>query len=125
MTPAIIIILVFLAITFIQSGYDKVIDWKGNVEWLKGHFSQTILKNQVPQALLMILVLEILAGAFAVIGIIEIIVNEGTQFAFFAAALSSVTLLLLLLGQRIAKDLDGAMTIVIYFVPTVLLLSWL
>ena len=89
-----------MAITFIQSGYDKVIDWKGNVEWLKGHFSQTILKNQVPQALLMILVLEILAGAFAVIGIIEIIVNEGTQFAFFAAALSSVTLLLLLLGQR-------------------------
>lgn len=125
MTPAIIIVLVFLAITFIQSGYDKVADWKGNVEWLKGHFSQTMLKNQVPQALFLILALEVLSGAFAVIGIIEILVNEGTQFAFFAAALSAITLLLLLLGQRIAKDYDGARTIVIYFVPTVLLLSWL
>jgi uncharacterized membrane protein YphA (DoxX/SURF4 family) len=125
MTPAIIIVLVFLAITFIQSGYDKVVDWKGNVEWLKGHFSQTMLKNQVPQALILILILEILSGAFAVIGVIEILVNEGTQFAFFAAALSAITLLLLLLGQRIAKDYDGARTIVIYFVPTILLLSWL
>ncbi len=125
MTPAIIIILVFLAITFIQSGYDKVTDWKGNVEWLKGHFAQTALKNQVPQALFLILVLEVLSGAFAVIGMIEILVNEGTQFSFFAAVLSCVTLLLLLLGQRLAKDYDGARTIVIYFVPTVLLLSWL
>lgn len=125
MTPAIIIVLIFLAITFIQSGYDKVVDWKGNVEWLKGHFSNSILKNQVPAALLLILMLEIISGAFSVIGIIEILVNEGTQFAFYAAAISAITLLLLLLGQRIAKDYDGARTIVIYFVPTVLLLSWL
>lgn len=123
--PAIIIVLLFLAITFIQSGYDKVIDWKGNVEWLKGHFAQTPLRNQVPQALFAILALEILSGAFAVIGIIEIFVNEGTTFAFLAACLSAITLLLLLLGQRVAKDYDGARTIVIYFIPTVLLLSWL
>lgn len=128
MTPAIIIVLIFLAITFIQSGYDKVADWKGNVEWLKGHFSNSIIKNQVPAALLLILVLEVISGAFSVIGIIEILMKEdGAQkdFPFFAAALSAITLLLLLLGQRIAKDYDGARTIVIYFVPTVLLLSWL
>ena len=126
MTQApIIIILVFLAITFIQSGYDKVIDWKGNVEWLKGHFAQTALRNQVPQALFLILALEILAGAFSIIGIIEMFVNEGTTFAYLATLLSCVTLLFLLLGQRIAKDYDGARTIVIYFIPTVLLLSWL
>lgn len=125
MTPAIIIILIFLAITFIQSGYDKVTDWKGNVEWLKGHFSNSAIKNQVPAALLLVLVLEVISGAFSVIGIIEILVNEGTRFAFFAAVISAITLLLLLLGQRMAKDYDGARTIVIYFVPTVLLLSWL
>lgn len=123
--PAIILLLLFLAITFIQSGYDKVADWKGNVEWLKGHFSQTFLKNQVPQAVAAILVLEVLSGAFSVIGIIEIMVNEGTQFAFFAGCLSCITLLLLLLGQRVAKDYDGARTIVIYFIPAVLLVSWL
>jgi len=125
LTPAILLILAFLAITFIQSGYDKVMDWKGNVEWLKGHFSQTILKNNVPQALFLILALEVFAGAFAVIGIIQILVNGETEFAFYAAALSCITLLLLLLGQRLAKDYDGARTIVIYFIPAVLLLSWL
>lgn len=123
--PAIIIILVFLAITFIQSGYDKVTDWKGNVEWLKGHFSQTFLRNNVPAALFLILTLEIISGAFAIIGIIELLVNGGLQFSQWAALLSCITLLFLLLGQRIAKDYDGARTIVIYFVPSVLLLSWL
>jgi hypothetical protein len=33
--------------------------------------------------------------------------------------------LVLLLGQRIAKDYDGARTIAIYFVPAVLAVYWL
>ena len=28
-----------VSILFIQSGLDKVFDWIGNVEWLKGHFA--------------------------------------------------------------------------------------
>ncbi|WP_372339342.1 DoxX family protein [Flavobacterium sp. MFBS3-15] len=123
--PAIILILAFLAITFIQSGYDKVTDWKGNLEWLKGHFSQTPIRNMVPQSLFLILVMEVFSGAFAVIGIIEIFVNGGDQFPILAGVLSGITLLFLLLGQRMAKDYDGARTIVIYFIPVVLLLHWL
>lgn len=123
--PEIILVLAFLAITFIQSGYDKVVDWKGNVEWLKGHFSKTPIRSQVPAALFVILALEMLSGAFAIIGIIEILVNEGTRFALWASILSCVTLLMLLLGQRLAKDYDGARTIVIYFIPAILLVSWL
>ena len=37
----------------------------------------------------------------------------------------SITLILLLLGQRLAKDYDGARTIAIYFVPSVLAVWWL
>jgi len=123
--PAIIIALAFFAITFIQSGYDKIMDWAGNIAWLKGHFANTPIKNSVPQSLMLILVLEVFSGAFSVIGIIQLYVNEGTTFAFIAALLSSITLLFLLLGQRMAKDYDGARTIVIYFIPAILLLSWL
>jgi uncharacterized membrane protein YphA (DoxX/SURF4 family) len=123
--PAILIVLAFFAITFIQSGYDKIMDWNGNIGWLKGHFANTPIKNKVPQSLFLILVLEIFSGAFSVIGLIQIIVNEETTFASLAAILSAVTLLFLLLGQRLAKDYDGARTIVIYFIPAVLLLSWL
>lgn len=122
---AIIIVLAFLGITFIQSGYDKVVDWKGNVEWLKGHFAATPLKNVVPQSLMVVVFLEILAGAFSVIGIIKILMREGNEFAYWAAVLSAATLLVLLLGQRIAKDYDGARTIVIYFIPVLILLHWL
>ena len=38
----------FTAILFIQSGLDKVLDWKGNLEWLTGHFSKSILAGMVP-----------------------------------------------------------------------------
>jgi uncharacterized membrane protein YphA (DoxX/SURF4 family) len=38
-----LLVLAFLAITFLQSGYDKIKDWKGNVECLNGHFSNTVL----------------------------------------------------------------------------------
>ncbi|KGO85783.1 DoxX family protein [Flavobacterium rivuli WB 3.3-2 = DSM 21788] len=123
--PVIIITLLFFAITFIQSGYDKIMDWKGNVGWLTGHFANTPIKNMVPQSLVIILVLEVLAGALSVVGAIEIFINDGRDFAFVATILSCITLLFLLLGQRLAKDYDGARTIVIYFVPAILLLSWL
>ncbi|MFP9112763.1 DoxX family protein [Flavobacterium sp. RHBU_3] len=122
---AIIIVLAFYAVTFIQSGYDKIMDWQGNVGWLKGHFSATIIKNMVPASLMLILVLEVLSGAFSVIGIIKLLMDEGTDFAYYSGILSAVTLIFLLLGQRLAKDYDGARTIAIYFVPAVLLLSWL
>ncbi len=36
-----------VSILFIQSGLDKVFDWKGNLEWLTGHFSKTFLRGMV------------------------------------------------------------------------------
>ena len=119
------LILIFLAVTFIQSGYDKIMDWKGNVGWLKGHFSETFLRNSVPAALLMILLLEIVSGILCVVGVIQLLSANGRNFAFYGAVFSCVTLILLLLGQRIAKDYDGARTIAIYFIPAVMAVNWL
>ncbi len=116
-----IIILVFLAITFLQSGFDKIADWKGNIDWLKSHFAETILKNRVPFSVGFILVLEMVAGILAIIGILSILINQNTEIALLAGIISCITLLLLLLGQRMAKDYDGARTIVIYFIPTLFL----
>ena len=115
-----ILILIFLAVTFLQSGYDKVIDWQGNVGWLKGHFEKTFIKNQVPQSLMLILVLEIIAGILCIAGVIQLLMNDVRTFGFYGAIFSSITLIFLLFGQRIAKDYDGARTIAIYFVPAVL-----
>lgn len=116
-----IIILVFLAITFLQSGFDKIADWKGNIEWLKSHFAETILKNRVPFSVGLILTLEMVAGILAIIGILSILINKNTGIALLSGIISCITLLLLLLGQRLAKDYDGARTIVIYLIPTLFL----
>ena len=120
-----ILILIFLAITFLQSGYDKLFYWKDNVDWLKGHFAKTPLKNQVPLALLNILILELISGILSVVGCIELFVNNGRIFGFYGAVFSCVTLLMLLFGQRLAKDYDGAKTIVIYFIPAIMAVYWL
>ena len=115
-----ILLLVFLAITFIQSGYDKLFHWKDNLNWLKPHFAKTQLKNLVRLALLHLLVLELISGVLCVVGSIELLVSNGRNFGLYGAVFSSITLLMLLFGQRLAKDYDGARTIVIYFVPAVM-----
>ena len=122
-----LLVLAFLAITFLQSGYDKIKDWKGNVEWLNGHFSNTVLAKQVPFALGIVLLLEIVSGVLCVSGIIQNIMQDVVikGLGFYGAILSCVTLLFLLFGQRLAKDYDGARTIVIYFIPAVMLVNWL
>jgi uncharacterized membrane protein YphA (DoxX/SURF4 family) len=120
-----ILILVFLAISFLQSGYDKLFYWKDNVTWLKGHFAKTPLRNHVPLALLNVLVLELMAGILCIVGCIELVINNGRVFGFYGAVFSCITLLMLLFGQRLAKDYDGARTIVIYFIPAVMAVYWL
>jgi hypothetical protein len=120
-----ILILVFLTITFLQSSYDKIFYWKDNVEWLKGHFAKTQLKNHVPLALLHVLVLELLSTILCAVGAIELLLNSGRTFGYYGAVFSCVTLLMLLVGQRLAKDYDGARTIVIYFIPAVMAVYWL
>ncbi|RZJ67953.1 MAG: DoxX family membrane protein [Flavobacterium sp.] len=125
MNYASILILLFLAVTFIQSGYDKVSDWKGNVGWLKEHFSKTFLAKSVPAALFIILALELAAGIFCVVGSIQLLTNGERSYGFYGAVFSCITLIFLLFGQRIAKDYDGARTIAIYFIPAVMAVYWL
>ena len=120
-----ILILVFLAITFLQSGYDKLFYWKDNLDWLKGHFAKTPLKNHVPLALLHVLILELISTVLCVVGAIELLINSGRVFGYYGAVFSCITLLMLLVGQRLAKDYDGARTIVIYFIPAVMAVYWL
>jgi uncharacterized membrane protein YphA (DoxX/SURF4 family) len=120
-----ILILLFLAATFIQSGYDKTMYWKDNLDWLTGHFSKTPIKNMVPLSLFLILVLELIAGVLCISGIIQLLVNNGRTFGLYGAMFSCITLIFLLVGQRMAKDYDGARTIVIYFIPAILATYWL
>ncbi|MFC7774875.1 DoxX family membrane protein [Flavobacterium sp. GCM10027622] len=114
-----LLVLLFLAITFLQSGYDKFTDYQGNLGWLKEHFAQTFLNGKVDFALKILLVFELIAGLLCVVGSVEMCVNGDTTFGKYGAVVSCITLLMLLFGQRIAKDYDGARTIAIYFITAV------
>ncbi|NDV42128.1 DoxX family protein [Flagellimonas sediminis] len=116
-----ILLLVFLTITFLQSGLDKLLDWKGNVGWLTGHFSKTLFKSGVPLLLGVIMVLEMLSGILCGVGIFQFAIDGESSIGLYGSILSAITLLMLLLGQRVAKDYEGAKTIVIYLIPTVFL----
>lgn len=116
-----ILLLIFLVITFLQSGIDKITDWKGNLGWLKGHFSETPLKNMVPLLLGTVLIIEVAAGVLCLIGVVQLLLSQESTLAFYGAILSCVSLLMLLFGQRIAKDYEGAKTIAVYFIPAIFL----
>ena len=108
----------FLSILFLQSGIDKVIDYRGNLEWLKGHFAKSPLAGVVPVLLTAITLLEVAAGALSAIGCITLIVSRETTIAFYGGVSSAVALIALFFGQRMAKDYAGAAVLVPYFLLT-------
>ncbi len=114
-----IILAAFFAILFLQSGLDKVFNWKDNLGWLKGHFQNSILSGIVPFMLLKITVAEILAGALSLIGIYGSIIGNDLYLEL-GLLLSAVSLGALFFGQRLAKDYPGAGALVPYFIVAVM-----
>jgi len=108
----------FLAILFLQSGIDKILDRRGNFEWLQGHFAKSPLAAMVPALLISITILEIAAGALSAVGCVLIIVLKDPTIAFYGAIVSAAAVTTLFFGQRIAKDYAGAAVLVPYFLLT-------
>jgi len=117
-----VVLLVLLFIVFLQSGIDKIIDFKGNLSWLKGHFSKSILKKSVPVLLISITLFELATALLSLAGLLHLLLHNNKTFVFYGALAACTTLLMLLFGQRIAKDYEGARTIVVYLIPAVFLL---
>ena len=118
--PAELLILLFLIVTFLQSGIDKLTDWKGNISFIKNHFQNSPLKNSVPLLLAIVLVLEIIASALMIFGVYQLISSGIKEAALLGAEISAIILIFLLIGQRLAKDYAGAMSLTVYFTITVL-----
>ena len=111
-----------VAVLFIQSGLDKVFDWNGNLEWLKGHFSKTFLGGMVPLLLGTITVMEIATGFLSAAGIVYFLTSGSLKVIFYASVLGAVSILALFFGQRIAKDYAGAAVLIPYFILMIILM---
>ena len=94
----------FLAILFLQSGIDKVVDRRGNLEWLQGHFAKSPLAGMVPLLVTTITILEIAAGGLSAVGCILIILTRDSTLAFYGAAFATISIIALFFGQRMAMS---------------------
>ena len=110
-----VLVSAFLAILFVQSGIDKIVDRRGNLEWLKGHFAKSPLAGIVPLMVTAITILEIGAGMLSAIGCGLIIFSRNSTLAFYGAVVAAISILALFFGQRMAKDYAGAAILVPYF----------
>lgn len=108
------LVCVFFAILFLQSGVDKVTDWKGNLDWLTGHFSKSPLKSLVPVLLGVLTLAELGTGILSAYGALKGFPGD-RAWPSIAMIASCSTLLMLFFGQRVAKDYPGAATIAGYF----------
>ena len=111
-----ILVSVFFSIVFFQSGIDKVIDRKGNVDFFKDHFKKTPIKTIAPFLLTTLTILELIAAGLCFFGFCNSLLYESTDYIFYGLVICGIVLLLLLFGQRIAKDYIGAADITIYFI---------
>src|ERR1051325_7875695 len=108
----------FLATLFLQTGIDKVVDRRGNLEWLTGQFAKSPLARFVPALLNVMTILELAAGALSGVGCLALIVLRDSTVAFYGAVISAVAIIALFFGQRMARDYAGAAVLVPYFLLT-------
>ena len=115
-----VLIALFLGVAMTQSGFDKIIDWKGNKSFLIEHFSKTFLSQFVTPLLLVVLILELAGGIICFIGVGEVFIYNNNQLIKVGLIIIAIDLISLFFGQRLAKDYDGAAVLVNYFILTII-----
>lgn len=110
-----LLVTAFLAVLFLQSGLDKVFDYRGNLSYFRSHFSKSPLAGTVGLLMPVITALEVLAGVCAGAGVVMLLLDGGTTMAWWGHLFAAIALLALFFGQRVAKDYGGAATLVPYF----------
>jgi len=103
------------AILFLQSGLDKVIHWRGEKTFLTGHFAKSILRGLVPFMLPVLTAVELAAGSLSAIGFFQVLLGTGKGAGTLGLFFGTAAIMLLFLGQRLAKDYAGAAALVPYF----------
>lgn len=110
-----ILVSAFLAILFLQSGIDKIVDRRGNRAYLDQHFAKSPLAGTVGPMFAVITILEITAGALTGVGCVLLLLTRDSTVAYLGAVVAGLNILALFFGQRVSKDYVGAAVLVPYF----------
>jgi hypothetical protein len=110
----------FFSILFIQSGLDKVLNWKSELDFNKEHFGKTMVKPFIPLMFTLLTGMELSSGILSITGLILIWKTGKQIIPFYASCQCAITLICLFLGQRISKDYAGAQSLVSYFIVSLI-----
>ena len=110
-----ILVSAFLAVLFLQSGIDKVVDRGGNRAYLDEHFARSPLAGTIGPMFIIITILEVSAGALSAVGCALLLLTHDSLVAYLGAVVAGVNIIALFFGQRVSKDYAGAAALVPYF----------
>ena len=121
MNIALVLILLFLLITFFMSLFEKICDYSGTQSFMESHFKNTFLAKKIAFLLPILVFIELIAVILLILAILNyyftIISINFSRFALIGCAIS---LMMLLFGQRVAKDYQSSAGITIYFILVIL-----
>ncbi len=120
----VVLILIFLFVTYLMSAYEKLFAWNITVahycDMYRGVFSSAIVKMSI----LIISGLEITTCVLTSIALYDIMAVPSLWYASYAFMLSGFLIIILLFGLRIVKDYAGSSGLGIYFLISMLGLFW-
>lgn len=114
-----------LAIVFLQSGLDKLFNYKRELGWIQQKFTRSALYNYISTLFFLLTLFEVVSGVLCGTGTILMLTGNSTDLAKWGVWLSVLTLLMLIFGQRITRDYTGSASLLPYFIAGVLTLFFL
>ena len=108
----------FLSIALLQSGFDKIFNWEGELDFITEKFAKTPLANFSAFGLIQVTIFEVLSGLASLLGAIRVLFYDDESYGIIGLILAAISLSILMLGQRISKDYEGAAVLVPYFLLT-------
>lgn len=115
----------FVCITYTFSFFEKCFDYSNTKQWLENHFQKSIIKKYVSLGLNILLLAECITMLLSFYALYSLFFYKDLGAVFLMNIANIFCLFLMLIGQRFAKDFDGARTIVIYFIPSLLAIFFL
>ena len=118
---AILLILFFLLITFFMSFFEKISDYSGTKSFMEFHFKDTFLAKKINLLLPILIVVELVAVILLILALINYFFTiSSINFSRFALISCAISLMMLLFGQRVAKDYQSSAGITIYFILVII-----
>ncbi|MFM7016673.1 MAG: DoxX family protein, partial [Bacteroidota bacterium] len=117
--------LAFMAMVFLQSGFDKLTNYKREMAWIRQKFARSFLHDYVAILFLILSISEVVSGLLSSAGFVQILLSCNSYLAIYGAWASTLTMLMLIFGLRFTKDYTGAASLIPYFIACIMTLYFL